>query len=222
MHIDIISDTICPWCYIGKRQFERALGLFYDQVDDCEIDVTWRPFQLDPSTPKEGVDRKTYLAKKFGSGPQVKAAYQRIVDMGTETGIPFAFEKIAKTPNTLDSHRLIRWAGSSGCQDAVVNALFKAYFEDGKDIGDIDVLTSIAAETGMDAELVNRLFHEGADLDLIGKDDMLAREMGIQGVPTFIVDSKFPIGGAQDPNTILWFLMKAREKAMEAEAPQNK
>lgn len=209
MHINIISDTVCPWCYLGKAKFERALEAFRLEHPDEEVTVTWRPFQLDPSLPKQGVDRKAYYRAKFGNNPQVRATGERIRDMGSALGITFNFDDIEISPNTLDSHRLIRWAQSAGCQDQVVSALFKAYFEDGRNIGDPKVLAEIARANGMDAELVTELLSEEVDEDLVRKDDMLAREMGVSGVPVFIIDQRFPIQGAQEPDTILHFLNRA-------------
>lgn len=217
MQIDIISDTVCPWCYIGKRKFERALELFRGQNPGVEIEVCWRPFQLDPTTPREGVDRREHIRKKFGEGPGVKAAGQRITQVGAEEGITFVFDKIERSPNTLDSHRLIHWAGSAGCQDQVVEALFNAYFEEARDIGNPEVLIEIATSAGMETDLVQELLNGDADLDLVAKEDLQAREMGIGGVPTFIVDSKYPVSGAQEPDTLLHFFTRAYEIAQKQE-----
>ena len=217
MQIDIISDTVCPWCYIGKRKFERALELFSEQNPDVAIKIDWRPFQLDPTTPKAGVDRREHIRRKFGDGPQIKAVGERITQMGAEEGIAFAFDKIERSPNTLDSHRLIHWASSANCQDQVVEALFKAYFEDARDIGDRQTLVQIAQDAGMDADLVKDLLERDADLDLISNEDLQAREMGISGVPTFIIDGKYPVSGAQDPTTLLHFLNRAHELGQKQE-----
>src|SRR5689334_7059423 len=132
MQIDVVSDTVCPWCFIGKRRLAQAMAM----RPDIAFDVQWRPFRLDPTVPKEGVDRRAYLKAKFGDSPRSSAMGDAIRSEGESVGLSFAFEKIAKTPNTLDSHRIIRWAGSAGVQDAVVERLFTAYFLDGRDIGD--------------------------------------------------------------------------------------
>ncbi|TNE41733.1 MAG: DsbA family oxidoreductase [Alphaproteobacteria bacterium] len=221
MHINIISDTVCPWCYLGKAKFERALEAFRAEHPEEDVTVTWRPFQLDPSLPKQGVDRKAYYRAKFGDNPQVRATGERIRDMGSALGITFNFDDIKISPNTLDSHRLIRWAQSADCQDAVVTALFKAYFEEGRNIGDPEVLAEIAQANGMDGDLVTELLSQNADEDLVRKDDMLAREMGVSGVPVFIIDQRFPIQGAQEPDTILHFLNRALDVRKKEELAQS-
>jgi predicted DsbA family dithiol-disulfide isomerase len=199
MQIDVVSDTVCPWCFIGKRRLERALLM----RPDLDVDVRWRAYRLDPTVPTEGVDRKAYLRAKFGDSPRTQAMGEAIRAAGAGENIAFAFEKIARTPNTLDSHRLIRWAGSTGQQDQVVELLFKAYFEDGKDLGDRDVLTSVAEAAGMDSVLVAELLSQDADRAIVEREDALAHEMGISGVPTFIFANKYLISGAQDPETIV-------------------
>src|ERR1700691_2206349 len=156
MQIDVVSDTICPWCFIGKRRLARALA----ERPDVEFDVRWRAFRLDPTIPPEGVERRAYLKAKFGDGERPKAMSEAIRAAGEGEDIAFAFERIARTPNTIDSHRLIRWAGNEGLQDEVVEALFKAYFEDGRDIGNLDILVEIAGETGMDTALVADLLDD--------------------------------------------------------------
>ncbi len=214
--IDIISDTVCPWCLIGKRRFERALA----QRPDLEVQVDWRPYQLNPDMPREGVDRKTYLEAKFGGPERAQQIYDRIRDAGAEENIDFDFARIPKTPNTLDSHRLIRWAGSAGVQDLVVERLFQAYFENGEDIGDRQVLLAIAEEAGMDRGLVADLLEDEADTDLIRKEDTLARQMGVEGVPCFIIDRKYVVSGAQDPEVFLKaFEMAENDEDLQVEEP---
>ena len=214
--IDIISDTVCPWCLIGKRRFERALA----QRPDLEVQVDWRPYQLNPDMPREGVDRETYLEAKFGGPERAQQIYDRIRDAGAEENIDFDFARIPKTPNTLDSHRLIRWAGSAGVQDLVVERLFQAYFENGEDIGDRQVLLAIAEEAGMDRGLVADLLEDEADTDLIRKEDTLARQMGVEGVPCFIIDRKYVVSGAQDPEVFLKaFEMAENDEDLQVEEP---
>jgi predicted DsbA family dithiol-disulfide isomerase len=205
MQIDIVSDTVCPWCFIGKRRIERAMTL----RPGVKFDVFWRPYRLDPNVPREGVDRRAYLKAKFGDSPRSSAMGDAIRSEGAGEGIEFAFDKIAKTPNTLDSHRLIRWAGGAGLQDEVVERLFKAYFIDGRDVGDRSVLSAIAAEAGMDGELVTRLLAGDADLEPVEREAGMANEMGISGVPTFIFDSKFMISGAREPELLVRIIDKA-------------
>lgn len=210
MQLDIISDTICPWCYIGKKRLERALA----ERPELDLDIHWRAFQLDASVPRSGMDRKTYLARKFG--PNATSLYASIAEAGEADGIHFAFDKITRTPNTLDSHRLIRWSQSAGRQDEVVTLLFKRYFEEGADIGDHQVLAGVAEEAGMDRALVLELLSGPSDIDLIQKEDALARSMGIGGVPCFLVNQKFVLMGAQDPATLLRIFDRVSGRAAEA------
>jgi predicted DsbA family dithiol-disulfide isomerase len=206
MQIDIVSDTVCPWCFIGKRRIERAMAL----RPDVKFDVTWRPYRLDPSIPREGVDRRAYLKAKFGDSPRTSAMGDAIRSEGESEGIAFAFDKIARSPNTLDSHRLIRWSASAGVQDDVVERLFQAYFLKGQDIGSSAVLSEVAARAGMDAELVAKLLAGDADLESVEREAGLANEMGITGVPTFIFDSKFMISGAREAELLVRIIDKAR------------
>jgi predicted DsbA family dithiol-disulfide isomerase len=206
MQIDIVSDTVCPWCFIGKRRIERAMAL----RPDVKFDVTWRPYRLDPSIPREGVDRRAYLKAKFGDPPRTSAMGDAIRSEGASEGIAFAFDKIAKSPNTLDSHRLIRWAASAGVQNDVVDRLFQAYFLEGQDIGSSAVLSEVADNAGMDGDLVAKLLAGDADLESVEREAGLANEMGITGVPTFIFDSKFMISGAREAELLVRIIDKAR------------
>jgi len=212
MQIDVISDTVCPWCFIGKRRLDAAVA----QRPDLGIQVNWRPYQLDPNVPREGVERSAYFRAKFGDGERVKGMSETLVTYGAELGIAFAFDKAEKRPNTIDSHRLIRWASSVGVQDAVVEALFKAYFEQGRDIGDAAVLTSVAADCGMDAELVEELLASEADRELVLREAGLAGQMGVQGVPAFVLEGKYVLVGAQDTDVLLRVFDKVREKQAAA------
>jgi len=199
MQIDVISDTVCPWCYIGKRRLERALSL----RPQLSFDVRWRPFQLDPTTPAEGIDRKAYIERKFGSSEKIKPIHNALLKAGEDEGIPFAFEKITRTPNTINSHRLIRWSHSMGVQDAVVELLFRRYFIEGADIGRISILVEIAGDAGMDAELVEELMNSDADREHVEREDSMARKIGIQGVPTYLVGGKSLVSGAQDAEVLV-------------------
>lgn len=214
MQIDVVSDTVCPWCFIGKRRLDRALAM----RPEVQAQVFWRPYRLDPSIPKEGVDRKAYLKAKFGDTPRSSAMGDAIRSEGAGEGITFAFDKIAKTPNTLDSHRLIRWAGSAGIQDAIVERLFTAYFIDGRDIGDAGVLTDVAAEAGMDSALVGDLLGKDSDLALVEREAGMANQMGISGVPTFIFNSRFMISGAREPEILAKIMDRALQAEQEAES----
>jgi predicted DsbA family dithiol-disulfide isomerase len=213
MQIDVVSDTVCPWCFIGKRRLEQALA----QRPDMEFDVRWRPYQLDPGVPKEGMDRKEYYRLKFGDGERIKGASDAIRQIGGEVGIPFAFEKQERRPNTIDSHRLVRWANNVGLQDSVVEALFNAYFIEGRDVGEKAVLIDVAASCGMDAELTGDLLDSDADIDLVERESKLAGEMGIQGVPAYLIDNRFLLVGAQDPDVLLRAIDKAQSMRGERE-----
>lgn len=194
LQIDVVSDVMCPWCYIGKRRLESAIA-----GAELTLDIRWRPFQLDPTLPAGGKDRKIYLAEKFGSIERARELYENIRAAGEEENIPFAFDRIAVSPNTLDAHRLIRWAGDvdAAMQDRVVEALFKAYFVLGKHIGDHGTLVRIAKEAGMDADLVAEFLAGEADRDLVTDDIAQAQAMGVSGVPTFILANKYTLVGAQ-------------------------
>ena len=213
MNVDIISDTICPWCFVGKRRFERALA----ERPDIQVDVRWRTFQLNPDMPTEGIDRSEYVALKFGGEEQARAVYENIRGAGKLEGIPFDFAAIPRTPNTIDSHRLIRWAGSAGAQNAVVERLFARYFTQGADIGDREELVEVARYAGMDADLVADLFERGEDVDLVRKEDEAARVMGVNAVPCFVFAKKYVVFGAQEPDAFTeLFDHMAREAEAEA------
>ena len=196
MRIDVVSDVMCPWCYIGKRRLEGAVA-----ASDMAFDIRWRPYQLDPTLPADGKDRQVYLAEKFGSIERARALYENIRRAGDAEKIPFAFNRIEVSPNTLDAHRLIRWAGgiNAAMQDRVVEALFEAYFVGGKHIGNHATLVDIAKAAGMDADLVAELLPGEADRDLVMQEIAQAQAMGVTGVPTFILANKYALVGAQPP-----------------------
>ena len=196
--LDILSDPICPWCYIGKANLERAL----EAEADHPFIVEWHPFQLNPEMPVGGMDRRAYLENKFGGKDRAIQAYLPVVEHAKKAGLDINLEAIARTPNTLDPHRLIHWAGIEGRQTPVVAALFSAYFKQGRDIGDHDVLADIADMAGMDAALVRRLLKTDEDTQNIRDRDAHARNMGVNSVPTFIVASQHAVPGAQ--STELW------------------
>jgi predicted DsbA family dithiol-disulfide isomerase len=203
--LDVISDAICPWCYIGKRQMERALG----QVSGLAFRVSWRPFQLNPDMPREGVDRATYRLAKFGSAEHGAALDARISEAGQAVGIEFRFDRMTRTPNTVDAHRVIRLAGEMGVQDAVVERLFHAYFAEGRDIGDAATLAELAAEAGLDAGEVTRLLNGEAERDAVLEEDAMARRAGLSGVPTFALDGHVLFSGAVPADTMAEALTKA-------------
>ncbi len=196
--LDIISDPICPWCYIGKTLLDQALA----DRPRHPFTMEWHPFQLNPDMPADGMDRATYLEAKFGGREGAVEAYRPILERAEAAGLELDFAAIERTPNTLDAHRLIHWAGIEDRQMPVVMALFRAYFQEGRDIGDNDVLADIADSVGMDAAVVQKLLKSDADSEDIRKRDAQFREMGITGVPTFIVAGKHAVPGCQPKD--LW------------------
>lgn len=214
LKIDMVSDPICPWCFLGKRRLERALP----EVADVPLDVAWRPYQLAPDIPPGGIPRKEYYRRKFGEdNPQAKEMGRQLVELGAEDGIDFDFEAIEKTPNTFDAHRLIRWSRSAGLQHAMVEAMFQAYFLDFQDIGDRQVLLDIAERLGLDRGLIGDLFEEDADRKLIETDVAAARHMGVTGVPTMILDGRFAVVGAQEPDVLALIIRRAHEAMLEGD-----
>ena len=207
MQLDVISDVICPWCFIGKRKLDAALA----QVSEFQINLMWRPYQLDPTTPPEGHDRKQQMIRKFGpdAGKQI---FKNVLSAAEGTGIDWNFEQITRTPNTLNAHRLIRWAASTGKQHQMAEALFQAYFEQALDIGDIGVLLSIGEQQGLERDLLVDLFASDRDIEQTRNDDAAARELGVTGVPAFLAGGKFMLMGAQEPEYLNLFLDKARKK----------
>ena len=192
--IDVISDVICPWCYIGKRQLERALDLLATQ--HCRVAVAWHPFQLNPEMPAEGVERTSYRISKFGSLERSRQLDQRITETAATVGLEFHLDRIARTPNTVNAHRLIRFAGQRGVQDAVVEELFDSYFCKGADIGDPKILADVAAEAGLDrAEVLAMLAGDEGRREVLAGDQM-ARNAGIQGVPSFALQGHVLFSGA--------------------------
>ncbi|SNS42047.1 DsbA family oxidoreductase [Tropicimonas sediminicola] len=196
--LDILSDPICPWCLIGKTLLFRAM----EQRPDHPFVIEWHPFQLNPDMPREGMDRRAYLEAKFGGKKQAVEVYARIAEAAAAAGLEIDFGAIKRTPNTLDAHRLIHWAGIEQRQTLVAGALFDAYFLEGRDIGDADVLADIADSAGMDAAVVHRLLESDSDVEDIRTRDANARERGVTGVPTFVIANTHVVPGAQQPD--LW------------------
>jgi predicted DsbA family dithiol-disulfide isomerase len=195
IYVDIVSDTICPWCYIGKRRFERALDL----SGRNDIAISWRPFQLNPDMPPEGMTRDDYVRAKFGGGDRPRQIYQAIAESGREAGIEFQFAKIKRTPNTVLSHRLVYWSAKQERQDEVVASLFKAYFEDGLDLGDLDILVECASRADLDRDDARKFLQSDEGRQEVVASDVYARRLGINGVPCFIVNRKYAVSGAQPP-----------------------
>ncbi len=193
--IDVISDAICPWCYIGKRQFERALPIL--APEGLHFSVMWHPFQLNPDMPAEGVDRQSYREKKFGGPEKAKAIDERITEAAATVGLEFHLEKLTRTPNTVNAHRLIRYAAQQGVQDAVVEALFKGYFCEGADIGDAEILAGIGGTGGLDPDAVFKMLKSDEGRREVLAGDQMARNAGIQGVPSFAMNGHVLFSGAQ-------------------------
>ena len=208
--IDIVSDVVCPWCYLGEKRLEEALA-----EETGPVLVRWRPYQLDPTIPEGGLDRAEYMEKKFGKGGRLQSAHDNLTRLGAEIGIPFAFDKIKRSPNTLDAHRLIRWAGEAGVQAEVADRLFKVYFVEGRDIGDRGVLVEIASDCGLDAGEVEKRLADGADGDLVRQEIEQAQAMGVTGVPFFIFGGRLGVPRAQEPSVLRQAIAEARQAMAE-------
>ena len=192
--IDVISDAICPWCYIGKRHLESALALLDKQ--GLHFTVAWHPFQLNPDMPREGVERAQYRLAKFGSAERSRQLDERITETACTVGLEFHLDRLTRTPNTLDAHRLIRLAGQHGVQDGVVEALFEGYFCDGADIGNAEVLTRLGVEGGLERDEVTAMLASDTGLKEVAAADRMARNAGIQGVPSFALQGHVLFSGA--------------------------
>jgi len=216
MQIDVISDTVCPWCFIGKRRLMRAM----EQRPNIAFDVKWRPYRLDPTVPRSGMDRQAYMRAKFGDDPmKIVEMHKLIATEGAKEGIEFDFAAITRRPDTLDSHRLVRWAEANGVQDEVVERLFIAYFENGEDIGDIRVLADIADISGMDGVEVARMLESDTDITLVEREDQIAHEMGVTGVPAMIFGNRLAVSGAREPEMLLSVMDRVAEMAEQQPQP---
>lgn len=195
MIIDVFSDPICPWCFIGKRRLEKALEL-YEMTG--RVTVRWRAFQLNPGMPRDGMERADYLALKFGGGERATQIYEMIREAGEGVDIPFAFDRIKRTPNTINAHRLIRFAGRSGLDGVVMETLFQSYFLEGKDIGDDAVLCEIAETCGLGGDTFRVWLESGEEEEDVRQEHDFAVSLNIDGVPCFIVDNRYAVVGAQE------------------------
>jgi len=219
MNIDVISDVVCPWCFIGKRHLESALAAWRKEHPGEEQPlVRWHPFQLNPQLPRSGVPRAEYIATKFGGPQRAKEIYARVANAGARAGIAFNFDGITVQPNTLNAHRLIHRAGPDGRQDAMAEALFRAYFLEGADLSSDDTLADIAARAGFDRNEISAYLAGDQDKALIDDQDQHARSLGVEGVPFFIFNRRHAVSGAQPPEAILEVMEKAQEEL--AAAPQ--
>lgn len=198
--VDVVSDVVCPWCYIGQKRLGKAVA----GLADVDVHVRWRPFQLDPTIPAEGKDRRAYMLDKFGSEERIHQIHARIEPLGAAEGIAFAFDAIKVAPNTLDAHRVIRWAGAVGEteQNRLVDRMFKLNFEEGANLGDHAVLVEAARESGMDTSIVESLLPTDADVEAVRAEIAIASRMGITGVPCFLLENKYAVMGAQDVDAL--------------------
>ena len=212
LHIEIYSDVVCPWCYVGKRRLERALSQLKDMG---QAQITWRPFQLNPTMPEKGMDRTTYLKAKFGSLDAYRQMEEQLLAAGAAERIPFAFEKVARTPNTLMAHRLIRYAEQRGRQDATVESLFRGYFTEGADIGSVPVLGQLAGRAGLDAAAVESFLHSEEGITEVKAEVVAGRRLGIRGVPYFILNDSISISGAQPPDIFVSAFQQVKETVTE-------
>jgi predicted DsbA family dithiol-disulfide isomerase len=206
--VDVFSDVVCPWCYLGKRRLERGLSL----VPEIDIAVRWRPFQLDSTIPQGGIERRVYLERKFGGAEAIAPTHRRMTEMGAAEGIEYHFERIERSPNTLDAHRVVRWAAMDGHEEATVERLFRAYFSEGLDVGDHAVLSRLAAETGLDESVVASRLATGEDSEVVAGEIAEAYRIGVTGVPCFVIASRYAVMGAQSPETIAQALRDVGEE----------
>jgi len=198
MIIDVVSDVVCPWCYLGKHRLEAALAL----RPDIKAEVRWKPYFLDPRVPREGMARVDYLSRKFGSDERIRPAHERLSKLGKEEGIEFHFEKIARQPNTLDAHRVIAWAGAKGKASPVVERISGSFFSEGVDLTNTETLVEAAAAGGLDADKMRQDLASERDVTAIQNAANSAAEAGITGVPFFIFNNRFAVAGAQTPDMI--------------------
>jgi predicted DsbA family dithiol-disulfide isomerase len=218
MQIDVVSDTVCPWCFICKRRLMRAMAL----RPEIAFDVKWRPYRLDPTVPRGGMDRQAYMRAKFGDDPmKIVEMHKLIAAEGAKEGIEFDFAAIQRRPDTLDSHRLIRWAEANGVQDEVVERLFIAYFENGEDIGDVRVLADIADLCGMDGVEVAEMLESDTDRAMVEREDQIAHEMGVTGVPAMIFGGKLAVSGAREPEMLVAVIDRVAAMSSEQGEPEE-
>ncbi len=209
--IEIVHDLVCPWCYLGTRRLLRTLR----RRPDLLIDLTWRPFLLNPDMPRLGMARSDYVVRKFGGEDRARRLYGSIAEIGRSEGLLFRFDRVRRTPSSVDAHRLVRWASRFGRADEVVEALFAAHFADGRDIGDGAVLAAVATSCGLDAANAWAMLQSDAELDAVHADNLRAHRLGINGVPCFVIGGRHAISGAQEPEVIERLLDVAAVEALE-------
>lgn len=209
--IDVVSDVVCPWCFLGKRSLDKAI----EAVPDVPVLVRWRPFQLDPTIPPDGLDRQVYMRRKFGSTERLANAHRALEERGRQVGIDYAFDRIKRSPNTLDAHRLIRWAADADRQGDLVERLFRGYFSEGEDVGDHATLARIAGEAGMDAQVVAERLAGSNDTDEVQGEIAQASQAGISGVPCFIFAGRYAVSGAQPVEALADVIRQVSAKLAE-------
>lgn len=198
--IDIYSDVVCPWCYVGKRRLERALKTWDGSLP---VTIHWRPFQLNPTMPHDGMDRRAYLEAKFGGADAARAIYDQVATAGIAEHIPFAFDRIVRTPNTFAAHRLIWWAEHQGRQDEMVEMLFRRYFVEGGDVGNVETLSQAAADAGLDRGTVETFLNSEEGVESVKAEEAAGHRLGIRGVPYFVFNGTSALSGAQPPEQFL-------------------
>jgi len=214
--IDVVSDVVCPWCFIGKRRLEQAIAL----KPDIPVAVRYRPYFLNPWVPREGISREEYLTTKFGSVDRYKANAQRIVAAAAQEGLTYNLDRIARQPNTIDCHRLILWSGATGDPARMKQRLMELYFTEGADLSDPEVLVGAARDCGMDADEVRRWLATDKDVAVVEKDAQVAKDAGIEGVPFFILGGVLAVSGAQSPDYLADAIERAAAKR-DAAAPAD-
>ncbi len=208
--VEVVHDLVCPWCYLGVRRLFRTLT----RRPDLLVEVTWRPFLLNPDMPRGGMSRSDYVLRKFGGEDRARRMYASITDIGRVEGVMFRFDRIRRTPASVDAHRLVRWAAAFGRADEVVEAVFAAHFTDGRDIGDLTVLTAIAASCGLRPGSARTFLASNQEADAVHAENLRAHRLGINGVPCFVVSGCHAIAGAQEPEVIERLLDVAATEAM--------
>jgi len=208
--IDVVSDVICPWCFLGKRRLDAALAAL-----DMDVFIRWRPYMLDPTIPPEGLDRHEYMLAKFGP-ERLKTIHDPLIEAGKELDVPYNFDAITRTPNSLDAHRLIRWAHTVDRQTEVVERLFMAYWSEGKDVGNRDVLAQCAGDAGVNAQQIRELLDTQQDVEETRAEIEHATNIGVTGVPTFILAQSYALVGAQSPAVLVDAITRVAKEDSEA------
>jgi len=219
MNVDVISDVVCPWCFIGKRRLEEALGLWRERHPGEEPEVRWHPFELNPDMPAGGMDRFSYLAQKFGGPERAKEIYARVEAAGREVDIPFDFARMQVQPNTVNAHRLIAWAGGLGKQGSMVDALFHGYFLEARNLASEGVLLEIAGGAGFDRSDAGEMLASDELTDHVRKEEETAHRIGVQGVPFFIFNQRVALSGAQPADAIVEAMEEAMKPIVEDDEP---